>query len=92
MRDAPQVLVTNTTPLLALTAATGSLDVLRFLYRRVVVPYEVAQEVRVGGGQHFGVDVFEAATWLEVQSQPVVLQPYLANSLDVGEASVIQTA
>lgn len=39
-------LVTNTTPLIALTAATGGLDVLRFLFERVVVPLEVAQERR----------------------------------------------
>lgn len=38
MPERSQVLVTNTTPLIALTAATGSLDVLRFLYTRVVVP------------------------------------------------------
>ena len=39
--DARQTIVTNTTPLIALTAATGSLDVLQFLYKRVVVPLEV---------------------------------------------------
>ena len=37
-------LVTNTTPLIALTAATGDLAVLRFLFERVVVPLEVAEE------------------------------------------------
>lgn len=86
-------LVTNTTPLIALTAATGGLDVLRFLFERVVVPLEVAQELRVGGPKAFGVDVFSAAAqWLEVQTQPVALQPFLHNSLDKGEAAVIQTA
>ena len=86
-------LVTNTTPLIALTAATGGLDVLRFLFERVVVPLEVAEELRVGGPKAFGVDVFSAAAdWLEVQVQPVALQPYLHNSLDKGEAAVIQTA
>ena len=86
-------LVTNTTPLIALTAATGDLAVLRFLFERVVVPLEVAQELRVGGPKAFGVDVFSAAAdWLEVQAQPVVLQPFLQNSLDKGEAAVIQTA
>jgi len=49
-----RVLVTNTTPLIALTAATGGLEILRHLYARVVVPLEVAQEVRVGGAQAFG--------------------------------------
>jgi predicted nucleic acid-binding protein len=86
-------LVTNTTPLIALTAATGGLDVLRFLYERVVVPLEVAEEIRVGGAKAFGVDVFSAAAhWLELQAQPVALQPFLRNSLDKGEAAVIQTA
>ena len=37
-------LVTNTTPLIALTAATGGLEVLRFLFERVVVPLEADQE------------------------------------------------
>lgn len=86
-------LVTNTTPLIALTAATGGLDVLRFLFERVVVPLELAEELRVGGPKAFGVDVFSAAAdWLEVQAQPVVSQPFLQNSLDKGEAAVIQTA
>jgi len=36
MREpAGRTLVTNTTPLIALTAATGGLDVLRFLFERV---------------------------------------------------------
>jgi predicted nucleic acid-binding protein len=86
-------LVSNTTPLIALTAATGGLEVLRHLYQRVVVPLEVADEVRLGGPKAFGVDVFNAAAhWLEIQPMPVVLQPFLHNSLDKGEAAVIQTA
>jgi len=71
-------LVSNTTPLIALTAATGGLDVLRHLYQRVVVPLEVADEVRAGGPKAFGVDVFNAAAhWLEIQPGPVVLQPFV---------------
>jgi predicted nucleic acid-binding protein len=92
MHELAQAVVTNTTPLIALTAATGSLEALRFLYSRVVVPYEVAQEIRVGGRDTFGVDVFESASWLEIGSAPVALAPYLQNALDRGEASVIQTA
>lgn len=87
-----KVVVCNTTPLIALTAALGSLDVLKLLYSRVIVPLEVAQEVRAGGRSSFGVDVFESADWLDVQAQPVRLSPLLKNSLDAGEASVIQTA
>ena len=92
MPDQTRVIVTNTTPLIALTAATGSLDVLRTLYTRVVVPYEVAEEIRAGGKDAFALDVFEHASWLEINSSPVVLPPFLQNSLDRGEASVIQTA
>lgn len=92
MLERSHTLVTNTTPLLALTAATDSLDVLRFLYKRVVVPYEVAQEIEVGGKRSFGVAVFAQAAWLDVQTRPVTLPQFLQNSLDLGEASVIQTA
>lgn len=92
MPEVSRWLVTNTTPLIALTAATGSLEVLQFLYQRVVVPLEVAQEVLAGGRNAFGVEVFSQANWLDIQAHEVVLQPFLANSLDRGEASVIQTA
>lgn len=92
MPDRGRVLVTNTTPLIALTAAIGSVDVLRFLYDRVVVPLEVAEEVRGGGRSAFGVDVFQDARWLEVRSEPATPPALLRNSLDRGEAAVIQTA
>ena len=92
MLDHAKVVVTNTTPLIALTAATGHLEVLRALYSRVVVPYEVAEEIKAGGRESFGLDVFEQASWLEISPAPVVLFPYLQNTLDRGEASVIQTA
>ena len=89
MPDLARVVVTNTTPLIALTAATGNLDVLRILYSRVVVPHEVAEEIMAGGTDAFGLDVFDQAPWLEINSDPVVLPPYLQNTLDRGEASVI---
>lgn len=85
-------LVTNTTPLIALTAATGNIEILQHLFSKVIVPLEVAQEVREGGATEFGVDVFEQAAWLDIQQQPIELTPFLKNSLDRGEAAVIQTA
>jgi predicted nucleic acid-binding protein len=85
-------IVTNTTPLLALCAATGSLDILRALYERVIVPLEVVREIQAGGVSYFGVDVFARAHWLECRDQPARLSPWLGNALDPGEASVIQTA
>lgn len=57
MLEQAKVVVTNTTPLIALTAATGSLEVLRALYTRVIVPYEVAEEIRAGGKEAFGLSV-----------------------------------
>lgn len=92
MPDSSKVVVINTTPIIALTAAVENLDVLRTLYSRVVVPYEVAAEIRAGGRDALGRDAFEQASWLEIKPNPIILQPYLRNSLDRGEASVIQTA
>ena len=92
MREQASVIVTNTTPLIALTAATGSLEVFRALYARVIVPFEVAEEIRAGGKEAFGLEDFKQANWLEIIPAPVVLPPYLQNTLDRGEASVIQTA
>jgi predicted nucleic acid-binding protein len=66
MPERSAVLVSNTTPLIALTAALGSLDILKFMYVRVVVPFEVAQEVRAGGQTSFGIDAFQAADWLDI--------------------------
>ena len=89
---ARQTIVTNTTPLIALTAATGSLDVLKFLYSRIVVPLEVQTELRAAGSNAVGVQALNAATWLDCQTSEVVVSSYLANTLDRGEAAVIQTA
>ena len=88
----PKELVINTTPILALIAAAGSLDMLPLLYRRVWVPWEVCLEIRVGGSEGFAVSEFERDEWLHKQTQPVTLSPLLRNSLDLGEAAVIQLA
>jgi predicted nucleic acid-binding protein len=87
-----KTIVTNTTPIIALTAATGSLDVLKFLYSRVIVPLEVQTELRAAGSQAVGVQALNDARWLDCQTSEVVVSSYLANTLDRGEAAVIQTA
>lgn len=92
MPESERVIVTNTTPLIALTVATGSLDILRALYDRVVVPLEVTEEILAAGHQAPGVEAFLDATWLERRKNAVELPLYLRNTLDRGEASVIQTA
>jgi predicted nucleic acid-binding protein len=42
-------IVINNGPLIAIVAATGSLDILKGLYASIVVPFEVSQEILVGG-------------------------------------------
>ena len=85
-------IVINTGPILALIAGLGDLNVLNSLYKRVVVPYEVCEEIMAGGSTGFGVREFNDANFLIKLDKPTIMQPYLQNSLDLGECSVIQTA
>ena len=87
-----RVVVINTTPLIALSAAMGSLDVLKTLYDRVIVPKEVVDELYAGGSQSMGLVEFQAAHWIERRAEDVRIVPYVRNTLDRGEAAVIQTA
>lgn len=85
-------IVINTGPLLAITAALGSLSLLNDLYRRVLVPYEVKKEITGHGPNRFGVKEFKDARFLHVHSRSLSISPILQNTLDSGEASVIQLA
>ena len=84
-------IVINTGPILAIVAALGSLEILQ-MYRQVWVPWEVCQEVLAGGPSGFAVTEFQAAKWLRTEASPLDIAPFLANSLDPGEAAVIQLA
>jgi predicted nucleic acid-binding protein len=84
-------LVINASPTVALVAALGDLRVLQ-LYQKVWVPLEVCNEIMAGGAAQFAVPEFAAAHWLQKIETPLVLSPLLANSLDAGEAAVIQLA
>jgi predicted nucleic acid-binding protein len=92
MSNAPKSIVINTGPLLALIAAWGTLQPLQPLYRRVLVPQEVGAEIRRGGEAGFGIAEFKDAGFLEHQPAPLSIAPFLRNSLDPGEAAVIQLA
>ena len=92
MSNMPKSIVINTGTLLALIAAWGGLQPLQPLYRRVLVPWEVGEEIRRGGVAGFGIAEFEAAGFLQRQAAPVSITPFLRNSLDLGEAAVIQLA
>ncbi len=88
----PSRLVINTGPVIALVAALDDLAVLEPLYQEVLVPFEVCQEMRVQGYQAFATRQFEEASWLTKLERPLVIDPLLGNSLDIGEAAVIQLA
>ncbi len=88
----PDKIVINTSPLIALTAAWGNLEILASLYTDVLVPFEVGQELLAGGLTGFAVSEYNNAHWLQKYTEPLTLTPLLANSLDIGEASVIQLA
>jgi predicted nucleic acid-binding protein len=86
-------LVINTGPLIALAAALDDLSLLDRLYRAVHVPYEVGLEITVKGASGFAADLYDAATWLNKGLHPTAhMSPILKNSLDMGEAAVIQYA
>lgn len=87
-----QEIVINTSPLLALSAALGDLSLLQSLYAEVFVPFEVCQEIEKGGLSGFSVAEFKAAHFLNKLDKPLTISPFLKNSLDIGEASVIQLA
>ena len=91
MPDAKK-LVINTSPLIALVASGNELDLLQKLYKEVIVPYEVAHEMRQAGAKGLAVAEFTSASWLNCLAQPTKTAIYLQNALDPGEAAVIQTA
>ena len=85
-------LIVNTGPLLALIAGLGELSLIEKVYKRVIVPFEVCKEIESGGKTNFGIREFVNANFIEKVSSPIVIQNYLSNVLDLGEASVIQLA
>ena len=89
MPEAAKIVI-NTGP--ALVAALGDLKVLRALYQEVWVPFEVCQEIEAGGSQGFAVEAFLAERWFTKTSTSLEIPSLLLNSLDRGEASVIQLA
>lgn len=88
----PHAIVCNTGPIIALVAGTGGIEVLRALYDRVIVPYEVQREILAKGGSLLGADEFVKASWLHKRTSAVNASPFLLNSLDPGERAVVQVA
>ena len=92
MLKMPKRIVINTGPLISIIAGLGDLKVLEKLYKKVIVPYEVKQEML--SKEKFSDDarIFAENNWLTKMAEPVELNSFLSNSLDKGEAAVIQVA
>jgi predicted nucleic acid-binding protein len=88
----PEKMVINTSPLISLVAALGELRILDVLYRQVLVPFEVCQEILQGSASGFAVSEFEQATFLQKWQMPLRSPHFLSRTLGPGEAAVIQLA
>lgn len=92
MPDSDRQIVVDTSPLLALCAATGDFSLLRQVYATAIVPYEVGEEVLHGGPSRFALAEFQADQWLEKLAFPTTVASFLRSAVDIGEAAVIQVA
>lgn len=85
-------IVINTSPLIALIAGLGNLEILRHVFTTVYVPCEVIEEICIKSNRKFGADVINNDNWLKKTYVKMEISPVLKNMLDIGEASVIQFA
>lgn len=85
-------IVINTGPIIALVAAIGDLNILKHIYKNVYIPYEVQKEMLFQSSNKFAVNEFKKVSFLVKENKPLKISPFLANTLDSGEASVIQLA
>ena len=85
-------IVINTGPIISLIAARQGLDFLNSLYKNIIIPKEVVDEINEGGESGFGIEEFSNCNFFNKQKNETNLKPHLKNSLDIGEASVIQLA
>jgi predicted nucleic acid-binding protein len=86
------IVVVNSTPLIYL-AAIGRFDLLRSLYRQVIIPMAVFDEVVLQGAGQWGAAETDAADWVDrhvVADRPEVSA--LLGQLDLGESEVIALA
>ncbi|HOV87830.1 MAG TPA: DUF3368 domain-containing protein [Syntrophobacteraceae bacterium] len=84
-------IVCNTGPLIAL-AMIDRLDLLKLLFRKVLVPEAVHGEILQGGSASTGLSAYRQASWIKVIRLRKLPDPLLDSNLDVREASVIQLA
>jgi len=93
MSTPADLIVVNTSPLLALDACS-QIDVLRVMYRQVVVPEVVDKELSAGKTRPLLPGGLTAAhrAWIQVLPLSRPIRPSLLAKLDPGEAAVIQLA
>ena len=84
-------IVCNTGPIIAL-AMIDRLDLLKLLFRAVLIPEAVHGEILQGGGASAGLSAYLQASWIKVKRLRKPADPLLDSILDAGEASVIQLA
>jgi predicted nucleic acid-binding protein len=86
------MIVINSSPAINLTSALGGLTLLSELYGKVIVPFEVMQELEAGAHKDQTAELLRATGGVEIRAQPTVVPSLLTSTLDFGEAAVIQTA
>jgi len=88
----PKKIVINTGPMIALIAGLNDLKILEKYYDEVIVPQRVIKEILAKGKKRFDAQIFLENNYLKKLDNPVEISTFLKNSLDPGEASVIQIA
>jgi predicted nucleic acid-binding protein len=86
--EAPERLVVNTGPLIAL-GRVDALEIIGRLPLKFLTPVQVADEIMTGIGLGYPVTI---PAWVEVASLAAPLAPLSVSALDEGEAAVIQLA
>jgi predicted nucleic acid-binding protein len=93
MKSPMREIVINTGPLIALVAATGSLEWLQALYQKVVIPHEVMSELAAGDPGDPEPSAIQAVPHAFRLLEPMKsISLALIQELDLGEASVIHAA
>ena len=86
-------IVINTGPIIALVAATGSLEWLPSLYRQICIPFEVKKEIDEGGpGNPESLVLNLMKHHALIGEEKSEIPSALLRELDLGEASVIANA
>ena len=80
--------VINTSPWISL-AVCGQTDLLKSLYKNILIPPAVKKEIIAGGKSRIGVRELENATWIQSVEVKDSEKVFLLHELDRGEAEVI---